>query len=442
MIPFLEDVSPKDLCDSESRYTRTAQGVQYRLMASPAPWQLEARANSQTLNASEGRLSLSGFLISGILMSFLGAILPAWGYHLKADFEEVGYYFLSLNLGFLLSVGCAHLVLPRKGVKFTLVLANAMACGAFLYLAAGTAPVPAIWRFFGLLWIGLSAGLLNGGIFQAISPLYQHDRAATVNLAGVMFGVGCVLTAVLMAGTYYVYTVPSILVLFALLPGFYAGIYAKAKLGSGPVVHQMPLAQVLRDFRNPGAVLFSLLLFFQFGNEWSIAGWLPLFLIRRLGISPEDSLLMLALFWLALLVGRIAAQVILKRISHGSLLIGSIVSALLGNIVLASTNNCFGAVMGVLLVGSGYASIYPLVVEKIGHRFPYYHPGFYNGVFSLAITGGLLAPWTLGYFTAAWGIQAVMIVPLFGTCMVFLLVLLIMLEAKLSGLAEIKEAGS
>jgi fucose permease len=411
-------------------------------MASPVPWQHSDRADRQTLNASEGRRSLSGFLISGMLMSFLGAILPAWGYHLKADFKEVGYYFLCLNLGFLLSVGFATFLLPRKGVKFTLVLANALACGAFLYLAAGTAPVPAAWRFFGLLWIGFSAGLLNGGLFHAISPLYQHDRAATVNLAGVMFGLGCLLTAALMAGTYYVYTVPSILVLFAVLPGFYAGIYAKAKLAGGPVVHQMPLTQVLHDFRNPGAVLFSLLLFFQFGNEWSIAGWLPLFLIRRLGISPEDSLLMLALFWLALLVGRIGAQLILKRLSHGSLLIGSIFSALLGNMVLASTNNRFGAVMGILFVGTGYASIYPLVVEKIGHRFPYYHPGFYNGIFSFAITGGLLAPWTLGYLTAAWGIQAVMIVPLFGTCMVFLLLLLIMLEAKLSGLAEIREAGS
>jgi FHS family glucose/mannose:H+ symporter-like MFS transporter len=377
-----------------------------------------------------------------MLMSFLGAILPAWGYHLKADFKEVGYYFLCLNLGFLLSVGFASLLLPRKGVKFTVVLANALACGAFLYLAAGTAPVPAAWRFFGLLLIGVSAGLLNGGIFHAISPLYQHDRAATVNLAGAMFGLGCLLTAVLVAGTYYVYTVPSILVLFALLPGFYAGIYAKAKLSRGLVVHPIPLTQVLRDFRNPGAVLFSLLLFFQFGNEWSIAGWLPLFLIRRLGISPEDSLLMLALFWLALLVGRVAAQLILKRMSHALLLIGSIVSALLGNIVLSSTNNGFGAVMGILFLGAGYASIYPLVVEKIGHRFPHYHPGFYNGIFSFAITGGFLAPWTLGYLTAAWGIQAVMIVPLFGTCMVFLLVLLIMLEAKLSGLAELREAGS
>ena len=124
------------------------------------------------------------------------------------------------------------------------------------------------------------------------------------------------------------------------------------------------------------------------------------------------------------------------------LLLGSIVSALLGTVVLAFTNNLFGAVMGILFVGGGFASIYPLVVEKIAHRFPYYHPGFYNGLFSLAMTGGFLAPWLLGYCAEAWGIQAVMLVPLVGSCLVFVLALLILLEAKLSGLAEVRRAGS
>jgi fucose permease len=256
------------------------------------------------------------------------------------------------------------------------------------------------------------------------------------------------LTALLVAGTYYVYTVPSILVLFAALPGLYAVVCYKGNFFRQPTVQSLPLAQVLRDFRNPGAVLFSLLLFFQFGNEWSMAGWLPLFLIRRLGISPEDSLLLLALYWASLLVGRIISQLILrsqfilKRVNRALMLIGSIVSALLGMLVLASTNNLFGALMGILFVGAGFASIYPLVVEKIAHRFPYYHPGFYNGLFSLAMTGGFLAPWLLGYFAQAWGIQAVMILPLAGTFMVFLVVLLIMLEAKLSSLSQITQAGS
>jgi hypothetical protein len=43
--------------------------------------------------------SLAAFLVSGILMSFLGAILPAWGYHLRSGFKEVGAYFLELGSG-------------------------------------------------------------------------------------------------------------------------------------------------------------------------------------------------------------------------------------------------------------------------------------------------------------------------------------------------------
>lgn len=399
------------------------------------PWQLEHTPEERSW-ASEGRRSLSAFLVSGMLMSFLGAILPAWRYHLRPDFREVGYYFLSLNLGFQLSAVLSQRLLPRKGVKFLLILANGLACGGFLYLALTSPPVGALWRLFGVLWIGVSAGMLNAGLFHAVSPLYQQDRAATVNLAGVVFGLGCLLTALLVAGTYYVYTVPSILILLAVVPGLYAGIWARAKLAPVPPVHQLPISQVLQDFRNPGAILFSLVLFFQFGNEWSIAGWLPLFVIRRLGISPAVSLLMLALYWTALLVGRIVAQVVLKRMSHGLILMGSIFSAMFGATVLSSTNNQFGAVMGILFLGGGFAPIYPLVVEKLAHRFPYYHPGFYNGIFSFAIAGGFLAPWTLGYFTDAWGIQAVMIVPLLGVVTVLILVLLILLEVKLSGLGK------
>jgi MFS transporter, FHS family, glucose/mannose:H+ symporter len=396
--------------------------------------QLQLDPDGEQSAAGDAWRSMAAFLISGILMSFLGAILPAWGYHLRPGFTEVGDYFLSLAFGLLLSVGAAHFLLPRRGLKFVLVLASLMACSGFLFLALASPPATAIWRLGGVLCIGLSTGLLNAGVFHAISPIYQIDRAATVNFAGLLFGSGSLLTALLV--------VPSILILFAALPGLYAIACFKGNFSQRPAPHTLALAQVLRDFRNPGAVLFSLLLFFQFGNEWSMAGWLPLFLIRRLGISPKDSLLLLALYWASLLVGRIISQLILRRVNRALLLIVSIMSALLGMIVLASTNNIFGAVMGILFVGAGFASIYPLVVEKIAHRFPYYHPGFYNGLFSLAMTGGFLAPWLLGYFAEAWGIQAVMILPLFGTFMVFLLVLMIMLEAKLSSLSRITQSGS
>jgi FHS family glucose/mannose:H+ symporter-like MFS transporter len=179
-------------------------------------------------------------------------------------------------------------------------------------------------------------------------------------------------------------------------------------------------------------VLLSLLLFIQFGNEWSIAGWLPLLLIQRLGVSPATSLRLLALYWLSLLVGRIAMQAILPRLRHGIVLVASGFSALLGCGILLYTNNLFGATCGILFVGGGFAAIYPVVAEKIGGRFPYYHPGFFNGIFSFASAGGLLAPWTLGIYASFWGIRAVMLVPVLGACAVFLLALLIWIFARLT----------
>lgn len=397
-------------------------------MQIPRPRPAEGR-----LQAAAARKALSGFLLAGLLMSFPGAILPAWGYHLRSDFSTTGFHFLAMALGILTSAAIAHRLVARKGTSFVLVVASGLACASILYLSLVVPPASSWWRLPGLLLVGVSAGLLISALFHAISPIYRHDPAATVNIAGVLFVLGSLVMALLVSGTFYVYTVPSILFLLALVPGFYAAMYAGTSFTIETGREEPSWRQALMDSRRPSAVLFALLLFFQFGNEWSIAGWLAVFLIRRLGMSPASSLLMLALYWLALLVGRVVAQFLLPRFRHEKLLALSMVAALFGCVVLSFTNNVFGAVSGVLFVGAGFAMIYPLAVARIGYRFPYFHPGLFNGVFSFAMLGGLLAPWTVGHFADLWGIGVVMMLPLLGTVMVSLLLALIWLEARLSG---------
>jgi MFS family permease len=129
-------------------------------------------------------------------------------------------------------------------------------------------------------------------------------------------------------------------------------------------------------------------------------------------------------------VGSVA---ILPHVRHGRLLLGSVLAALFGCLILFFTDNAFGATTGAFFVGAGYASIYPLVAEAIGRRFPYYHPGFFNGIFSLALLGGLLAPASVGYAAAEMGVGVVIGIPLIGTCMVMALVSLIWLESKVTG---------
>jgi MFS transporter, FHS family, glucose/mannose:H+ symporter len=384
-----------------------------------------------SLSATGSRRALAGFFVSGVLLSFLGAILPSWKQHLSSDYTIVGLYFVGLIVGLLASVTVAPRMLESKGLGWTLAFACAIAGTGFLYLAFVSPPVSFWWRVVGLALLGFAAGILHTGVFHAVSPMYHHDPAATVNLAGVLFGLGCLTTALLISGAFYMYTAPTLQAWIAVIPAVFGWIYVKTPFPPIPVPHQPPLRAIFVEVRNPAAVLLALLLFFQLGNEWSLAGWLALFLTQRLGVSPPEALRMLALYWLALLVGRVGAQWIMPRVRHTRLLIASAAASILGCVILIATDNTFGALSGILLLGGAFAPIYPLVVEKIGSRFPYFHPGFYNGIFSFALAGGLLAPCTLGFFASQWGVGVVMGLPLVGTIIVLVLLPLIGLEARL-----------
>jgi len=401
-------------------------------VSSPEP----ARIDVGTLSSTGARKALTGFFVSGLLLAFLGAILPSWGHHLSSEYTTIGWYFVGLIVGIVGSVWVSPRLLERKGVGWTLAFSCATASVALLYLAFVSPPLSSWWRVFGLALIGFAAGVLHTAILHAISPMYRHDPAATINMSGILFGLGCLTVALLVSGAYYMYSAPAIQTWIAAIPALFGWFFVRTRFTAEPVPHPPSPKEFLHELRSPGAVLFSLLLFFQFGNEWAIAGWLPLFLSQRLGISPATSLGMLALYWAALLVGRVAAQWVLPRVSHTRLLLWSVLAAMFGCIILLSTDNRFGAVSGILLLGAAFAPIYPLVVEKIGRRFPDYHPGFYNGIFSFAIAGGMLAPCTLGYFASFWGVRVVMGLPLAGSAVVFVLLMLISLEARLTSPAR------
>lgn len=376
--------------------------------------------------------TLPGFLLSGFLMALPGALLPVWGFYRDPPaFAVIGSYFLSLAGGMLVSLFLARRILAKRGLGFLLVLACCLAGASFVSLALVSPVASLYWRSVGLLILGLGAGLFNLGLFYGMPAGCSKNPAAAVNRGGIWYGLGCLAAAFVAAVTFAAFSAAAITLLMAILPVFFALLYARGVLLAPRLAAaQLGWRPTSDPFAALGATLFTLLLFVQFGNEWSIAGWLPLFLIRRIGFSPGAALRTLALYWLFLLLGRLIAVAALPRIHHGVLLGASVVAALFGCLLLYFTNNGFGATSGVFLVGSGYASVYPLVAEAIGHRFSYYHPAFFGRIFSFATLGGLLAPAAIGYAAAKFGVGAVIGIPLVGTCLVLMLIVSISLESR------------
>jgi fucose permease len=375
---------------------------------------------------------LCGLVVSGFLLALPGGFLPLWGYHIKSEFGTAGNYFLALGLG-LASGGMLARRLASR-IPLARLLAAGCAAGALALLLLSVAAPPAeVWyQSAALLVTGAAAGMVNTAVFEGLGTCYESNPAAITLTAGIFFGAGSVLAPLLLAQSFENNTATRLLAVAALVPAG-AAVWLGRMRFQRDELRELPVEQAMRDLRSALAIIFALLLFFQFANEWSIAGWLPVFLIDRLGLSPATAVSLLALYWLSLMVGRIVAARLLPWVRHGKLLAFSAICALLGCAVLAASASRFGVVVGLLLTGAGFSAIYPLAAERIASRFSYYHPGYFNGIFTFALMGGILAPFALGHLVGVSGLRIVPLAVMAGSCAVFVLILLIWLGRKVAG---------
>jgi fucose permease len=371
----------------------------------------------------------SGFFLCGALLGLLGVLPVIWRYYIDLDSRLIGFHFLMFYVGMLGGqVGTRRRMQGHRGRVLT---ATAAVWAGFTLIGLGFAlpPAAAAWRMAGLLVLGAATGTIASGLFQLVRP-FQHSRpAAALVLNGAFFGMGATFVTLLVGKTYTHVTAETQLFILAAIPLVFVVIWwwRRPPVGAFDFV---PSRARLSDLGSVAAVLFSLLLFFQFGTEWSLTAWLPLFLMRRLGCDPGSAILLLSLYFVARIAGNFVMRYLLKRVNHTRLLIVSTFVAMLGYFSLTLTNSLSGAGAALIVIGAGFAPIYPLVAEKVGHRFSL-HPSFYETIFMASIGGAILAPWALGYVDFYLGLNLVMLIPAFGTLAVLVLVLLIMLESKL-----------
>jgi FHS family glucose/mannose:H+ symporter-like MFS transporter len=376
---------------------------------------------------------LCGLVVSGFLLALPGGLLPLWGFHIHPDFGTAGNFFLMLGLGVVSGGALAQRLARKTPLRRLLAGGYFVAALALLLLAVAAPPAQTWYQWLALFAGGMAAGIMNTAVLEGVSPCYESNPATITLTAGIFFGAGSVLAALLLAQSFGDSGAERLLAVTAVIPAM-AGVYAGfLHIDTVREVPEVSLTQSVEDLRSPLAILFALLLFFQFGNEWSIAGWLPVLLIDRLGLSPATAVTLLALYWGALMAGRIIAAKLLRVVRNGKLLWVSAFCALFGCTSLLVAGSRFGVVVGLLLTGVGFSAIYPLVAERIASRFSYYHPGYFNGIFTFALTGGILAPFALGHLAADTGLKVIPLAVMMGSCAVFGLVLLIWLGHKVSG---------
>ena len=386
---------------------------------------------------------MAGFFLLGVLMGMLGSLVITWQYHIDAQPKSIGLHFLGMSAGFVLSSLLVPRALARVPVRTLALGSSGLAFLSLVALALLAPPSAAVWRIGTLAVAGIAAGTLTYSVFHANQTMFEIAPATTANHAGVLFVGGGLLATIVVGSTYFGSSIHIQTALLSIVPAIYVVVLLQIQLVPtvSPVIHQREdiLRETLKDLRSIAAMLFSLLVFFQFACEWAMVGWLPLYLIHTLGINPVTAVWALGLYFLALMVGRLLAQVLLPIVSHRKMLIISVVGAMFGYLMLSLTNFIAIALAASVIIGFSHAPVFPLIAEKLDDRFSY-HPGFYSGMISFAMAGAMATPWLLGYIAEWLGMRFVMLIPAMASVAVFILSILIMLESRLMGSGKLHDS--
>lgn len=333
-----------------------------------------------------------GFFVIGVLVSVLGPTLPEL--RDRHDLAGVGGGMLvaAYAVGSVLGVGFAgylrHRVSPGR-----LTSVGAVA------LAVGSAAVPAapsgVLAGAGLLLAGFGLGMLDLLLNLLLATGFGARSGAVLSAVSATFGVGAVLTPLVVGRSPtdlrlpYLLCAGGALALLALTTTLKTVATTAPDRKDGKV--QLPLMLLL------GGVLLGYVAF-----ESGVAGWETTHLLGVTAMSPSGAANAVALFWLGLTLGRLAGASLALRLHPGLLAVGSLA---LATMAVAFAGRSSFAVLAYAVTGFALAPVFPAVITWYAQAVPSGRGA--TRVFAAGLAGPVIGSPLLGLVTDTAGVGAV-----------------------------------
>lgn len=348
-----------------------------------------------------------GMLIFGIVMAVLGAILPSVIVRFGLDEADAGSLFLLMNFGMLLGSLVFGPIVDRYGYKGLLLVCTTLVFLGFI----GISQLPTVeWLRVSIFFVGFGGGMINGGTNALVSDLSTESRSSGLSYLGVFFGIGAFgipfVLGTLLDIFEYMEIIGGVGALLLLPLIFFALIrFPEPKQKQG-----FPLKQALGLTKEGKLLLFGLILFLQSGLEMTVGGWAAEYLHQEMGFASGRAVIMLSLFWLGLCLARLAGGKILMYVSPALVLQVSLGISIIGSVILLTAQHPYLAVTGLVLLGIGFAIVFPAVLGFVGDAYPQLSGTAFSVVLVMALTGGMLLPWITGLLASAFDLRSALVI--------------------------------
>lgn len=382
------------------------------------------------------------FISLGLPDASLGAAWPVMYGDLGVSIAAAGVISFTVTAGTILSSLASGHLLKKYGtgrVNFASTLLTALALMGFAWSPSF------VWILLFAIPLGLGAGSVDAGLNSYVA---LHYKAHHMNWLHSFWGLGATLGPVIMAQvlaqtgnwrTGY-WAVGGAQLLMALILALTLPLWSRverhrqqqsSQAQPADAVQDRAADQILADrvgdlaegvaefvahnqpdeptipatasrpsvLRTPGLMLALLTFFLYCGAEISMGLWGSSFLVKNLGLSVETAGRWVSLYFAGIMTGRLLTGFLTLKWPTRLLIRNGILASLVGGLLMLASHFYAGlALPGFILIGLGFAPVFPGMIHETPQRFGGSWSQIVIGYqMAAAYVGSTLFPPTIGW---------------------------------------------
>ena len=324
-------------------------------------------------------LTFIAFIALGMPDGLLGVAWPSIRMDFSIPLDSLGVLLIMTTTGYLTSSFFSGKVIASLGVGKVL----AWSCTLTGLALISYTLVPQWWM---MVLLGITAGLGAGAIDAGLNTyVAAHFGEGVMQWLHASYGVGVTLGPLIMTAaltslkswrpgylTVGGFQLALAVCFFLTLPLWMqnGGSSEKTEQPKKITDYKTPLGETLRQ---PRVWLSTLLFYLYVGAEISLGMWAYTLLTESRGVPGEVAGLWTGSYWAMFTVGRILAGLYTKRVGNTQLVMGSLLGALAGAVLLWWNPGVWANLLGVALIGLAIAPIFPALISdttrRVGMRF-------------------------------------------------------------------------
>jgi fucose permease len=358
-------------------------------------------------------LLCAGFIVNGIVISFIGPLLPVFSAKWGLDDARAGYFLLVQFLASFIGVLLSSRLIASKGFKPAIVLGLTLLGTGFALLSAPTFHLALVASGI----YGLGYGFNTPGTNLWVSESYGARRASALNVVNLAWGVGAIVSSPLAKLTIRTSSVKLLFCIVGTICVLTAAILMRMKFAKPP--EEADAGETLRASSKNGigiAALLGVLFFVYVGTEVGTSSWSATHAQRATGWASNSWALTPMFFFAGLLGGRGAAAVILLRLKEVTVAVSGLLLAASAELVFITAHSQATLFGSAFFTGLGLSSLYPIWVAWLSKWFGEQARKVGGVMFALAALGSASMPWLVGVVSNCYGhnLRVGLVVPLAG----------------------------